>query len=87
MASERAALYRTRWAAPEIIPAEYRMRGGSEIRLKSKIDLYTLQRLLQDLQDVAFEGSWQKLIADECPIGCPMEPLRYSDDDDEAEVQ
>ena len=59
------------------------MEGGTEIRLKSKIDLYTLQHLLKDLQALAAEKTWEKLIADEVPIGTAMEPIRYSDDDEE----
>lgn len=87
MAVERVALYRTKWTAPDPVPAKYRMEGGTEIRLKSKIDFHTLQRLLKDLQALATEKTWEKLIADEVPIGTAMEPIRYSDDDDEEDSE
>ena len=82
MAVERAALHRTRWAAPDPVPAAYRMFGGSEIRLKEQMDLQTLIRLIKDLHHTADEISWEMLIARECPFGMSMEPIRYSDDED-----
>jgi hypothetical protein len=80
MAVERCALYRTRWAAPSPIPVQYKMEGGTEIRLQDKISLQTLQAMVEGLLARAEAEGWRELIEDECPLSTYMEPAIYTEE-------